>query len=144
MTSLQPVNLNGPIKIAIAVRADLEVWQKLNVAAFLPSGFGTAATSLIGEIYTDGDGLTYAPMLAHPVRVFSGDQAGIKRSLERARGRGLLVSVYTDDMFTTMNDQANRATVAAVATSELRLAGIAVAGDAKQVDKAFDKLRLHG
>ena len=54
------------------------------------------------------------------------------------------MSVYTNDMFTTMNDADNRAAVAAVQTSELVLAGFAVAGDAKQVDKTFDKLALHG
>lgn len=132
------------IKIALAVRSDLEVWQKLNVAAFLPSGFGTVDPSLTGDPYADADGLSYPPMLAHPVRVFTGDAAGIRRSFDRAVSRGLLVSVYTNDMFTTMNDADNRAAVAAVQTSELVLAGFAVAGDAKQVDKTFDKLALHG
>ena len=55
----------------------------------------------------------------------------------------MAVSVYTDDLFTTRNDVENRAAVAAVATEDLVVAGFAVAGDAKQVDKVFDKLRFH-
>jgi hypothetical protein len=46
-------------------------------------------------------------------------------------------------MISTMNDPDNRALLAAVATEDLTIAGFAVAGDAKQVDKVFDKLRLH-
>lgn len=46
-------------------------------------------------------------------------------------------------MFTTMNDDDSRATVAAMRTSELDLVGVAIAGDPKQVDKVFDKLALH-
>ena len=43
----------------------------------------------------------------------------------------------------TGNDIDNRAAVAAVATEDLSLAGFAVAGDRRTVDKALDKLRLH-
>ncbi|MEZ5227751.1 MAG: DUF2000 family protein [Acidimicrobiales bacterium] len=79
MTSSKPVNralaVSTRVKIALAVRSDLEVWQKLNVAAFLPSGFGTADPSLTGDAYADGDGCSYPPMLAHPVRVFTGDSS---------------------------------------------------------------------
>jgi hypothetical protein len=135
--------MTGPIKIALAVRADLESWQKMNVAAFLPSGFGSSDPSLMGEDYVDADGLRYPPMLAYPVRVFTGDAAGLRRSFDRALSRGLLVAVYTDQMFTTMNDSDNRAAVGDFATPDLEIAGFAVAGDAKQVDKTFDKLKLH-
>ncbi len=131
------------VKIALAVRQDLETWQKLNVAAFLPSGFANAEPSLVGDQYLDGDGRAYPPMLAHPVRVFTGDAAGIRRSFDRAISRGLLVAVYTDEMFSTMTDVDNRAAVEMVTTADLSIAGFAVAGDAKQVDKAFDKLALH-
>lgn len=64
-------------------------------------------------------------------------------AFDRALGRGLAVSVYTDELFSTGNDVDNRAAVAAVATDDLSIAGFAVVGEAKQVDKAFDKLRFH-
>jgi len=130
-------------KVALAVRSDLATWQKLNVAAFLSSGLGTAQPEVIGDVYLDADGRVYPPMLAMPVRVFTGDDAALRRSFDRALGRGLLVSVYTDEMFTTMNDVDNRAAVAKVATSRLSIAGFVAVGDAKQVDKAFDKLKPH-
>ena len=130
-------------KIVLAVRDDLELWQKLNVAAFLPSGLGTIAAELVGEPYRDHDGNEYPPMLAHPVRVFVGDNRGLRRAFDRALSRGLLVSVYTDEMFATMNDNDNRAAVAGVGVADLSIAGFAAAGDAKLVDKAFDKLKLH-
>jgi hypothetical protein len=73
----------------------------------------------------------------------AGDRAGIRRAFDRAVERGVTVSVYTDDLFSTMNDSDNRAAVLAAGTSDLAVAGFAVAGDGKQVDKVFDKLRPH-
>ena len=134
----------SPQKISLAIRDDLATWQKLNVTAFLTSGLGTVRPELIGAPYVDGGGQEYPPMLALPVRVFAGDAAALRRAFDRALDRGLLVSVYTDDMFATMNDDDNRAAVANVATAELVIAGFVAVGDGKQVDKAFDKLKPHG
>lgn len=130
-------------KIALAVRNDLEDWQKLNVAVFVTSGLGTEHPELIGEPYVDGSGVRYPPKFGLPCLVYAGDSAGIRRAFDRARGRGLTVSVYTDELFTTGNDADNRAAVAEVATDELTIAGFALAGEGKQVDKAFDKLKFH-
>ena len=43
-------------KIAVVLRDDLEVWQRLNVTAFLVSGIGRRAPEVIGEPYADADG----------------------------------------------------------------------------------------
>lgn len=130
-------------KIAVAVRSDLAMWQKLNVVAFVTSGLGTVEPELVGEPYVDGAGREYPPMLGVPVRVHEGDAAAIRRCFDRALGRSLTVSVYTDDLFATMNDGDNRAALAEVATDDLVIAGFVAAGDPKQVDKAFDKISLH-
>jgi hypothetical protein len=130
-------------KIAIAVRDDLAAWQKLNVTAFVTSGIGPAFPDLVGEIYLDACQVEYLPKLGLPILIYAGDGAAIRRAFDRARARDLAVSVYTDELFTTRNDLDNRAAVAAVATDRLVIAGCAVVGDAKQVDKAFDKLKLH-
>lgn len=130
-------------KIAVAVRDDLAVWQRLNVVAFLTSGMGTDRPTLIGSRYEDADGGTYLPMLAHPVIVLSGDQPAMDRALRRARDRSLAISVYIEAMFATGNDEDNRATVRAVSAGDLRPVGIAVHGERRDVDRAFDKLRPH-
>jgi hypothetical protein len=130
-------------KIAVVVRDDLESWQKLNVTAFVASGMGTSAPELIGRPYEDATGLKYHPMFGIPVLVFAAGARDLRRAFDRARTRGLVMAVYTDDLFGTGNDVDNRAAVAAVATEDLDLAGFAVAGDRRTVDKALDKLRLH-
>ena len=132
------------VKIAVVVREDLATWQKLNVTAFLASGIGTSYPDVVGEPYEDASGVTYHPMFGHPVLVFAGDAAALRRAFDRARARGLRVAVYTDDLFATGNDVDNRAAVAKVATEDLVLAGFAVAGDRRTVDKALDKLKLSG
>jgi hypothetical protein len=131
------------MKLAIVVRDDLATWQKLNVTAFLSSGFGSRHPELIGQPYRDGSDVEYLSMFAQPVVVLSADHAGIARAFARARARDLSISVYTDDLFKTSNDIDNRATVRAVPTDALHLAGFAVAGARRDVDKALDKLRLH-
>jgi hypothetical protein len=130
-------------KVAVAVREDLGTWQKLNVTAFVISGVGTALPDLIGAPYVDGSGRVYLPKLGLPVLVYAGDQAGVRRSFHRALERDLALSVYTDELFITGNDEDNRAAIADVATDDLVVAGFSVAGAAKQVDKVFDKLKLH-
>ncbi|HEX7133696.1 MAG TPA: DUF2000 domain-containing protein [Iamia sp.] len=130
-------------KIAVAVRLDLEAWQKLNVTAFTTSGVAAHRPDLVGDPYEDGDGQAYLAMLGHPVLVFAGDGAALTRAFRRALDRGLVPAVYTDDLFATGNDVDNRAAVRKVGTDDLALAGFAVAGPAKIVDKVVDKLRLH-
>lgn len=139
-----PPPVAPPPKIAVVVRDDLATWQKLNVTAFLVSGIGTRLPDLVGEPYEDGSGVGYLSMFAHPVLVFSAGRAALDRAAARTRARGLAMAVYTDDLFATDNDVDNRAAVAKVATEDLSLAGIAVAGPRRDVDKALDKLRLHG
>lgn len=130
-------------KVAVAVQEDLAVWQKLNVTAFAISGIGTTFPDLIGEPYIDGSGEEYLSKLGLPCLIYGGDATAVRRAFDRARGRGLALSVYTRELFSTGNDVENRAAVRAVATDDLDVVGFAVAGEAKQVDKAFDKLKFH-
>ena len=106
-------------KIAIAVRSDLAVWQKLNVTAFLASGIAAGIAEVAGKPYEDGSGHRYLEMFRQPVLV------------------------YTEEMFTTGDDDANRAVVHAVAAEDLVLVGIAVYGPRNAVDKVCRGLTLH-
>jgi hypothetical protein len=60
-----------------------------------------------------------------------------------AVGRELATAVYTEEMFKTGHDEANRAVVRAVAADDLALAGLAVYGPRNAVDKVFKGLPLH-
>jgi hypothetical protein len=130
-------------KIAVVVREDLAVWEKINVAAFLVSGIAGTAPDTVGEPYVDGSGERYLPMFRQPVLVFGADAAAIHRAFERARARDVELAIYTAELFATGHDEANRAEVAAVPTEELDLVGIAMRADRKLVDKVVDKLRPH-
>jgi len=46
-------------KLAVLLRDDLAVWQRLNVTAFMVSGIGTARPEVIGEAYRDADDTVY-------------------------------------------------------------------------------------
>jgi len=135
--------MSNDTKIAIAVRADLAIWQKLNVTAFLASGIAAHAPDTIGEPYRDADGVGYLRIFGMPVVVLAGDTAALDRAHKRALSRSLPMAVYTEGMFRTGNDLDNRAVVAALPTVGLDLVGIAVHGDRKDVDKALKDLKLH-
>ena len=130
-------------KIAVLLREDLQVWQRLNVTAFLVSGIGQARPEVIGEPYRDADGNEYLREFRQPVLVFEGAKEDLTAAHGRALSRGLDVAVFTADMFTTGNDRDNRAAVRAVTAGQLDLVGIAVYGPKNAVDKTFKGARMH-
>jgi hypothetical protein len=130
-------------KIAVVLRDDLAVWQKTNVTAFLVSGIAGTVDGVVGDPYRDASGNEYLPMFVQPVLVYEADAAALRRAYERAMSRGVTPAVYTNELFATGHDEANRAALAAVPAEELDLAGIAFRADRKTVDKVVDRLRLH-
>jgi hypothetical protein len=131
-------------KIAVVLRDDLAVWQKANATAFLVSGIAAGAPETVGEPYVDASGNRYLPMFRQPVLVFVGDAAAIRRAYERAMQREVeQLAIFTNELFTTSHDAANRAAVAAVPGDELDLVAIALRADRKVVDKVVDRLRRH-
>ncbi|OPF79653.1 hypothetical protein VT50_0215455 [Streptomyces antioxidans] len=131
-------------KIAVIIRTDLADWQKLNVTAFLSSGLAHATDEIVGKPYEDASGNRYLPMFREPVLVYAADAAALTRTHARALTRGLPMALYTEELFTTDNEDDNRATVRAVEADQLSLVGLAVYGPRSQVDKVTKGLRLHG
>lgn len=130
-------------KIAIVVRDDLLVWQKLNVTAFLVSGVLGADADLLGEDYEDASGVTYNPLIVQPMIVLTANGETLAKIHRRALDRGVRLSVYIEDMFATGHDAANRAAVRGYATEDLNLVGLALRDDRKTVDKITKGARMH-
>jgi hypothetical protein len=129
-------------KIAVVLRDDLAMWQRVNVTAFLVSGIAATA-DVVGEPYRDASGNEYLPMFVQPVLVYEADASGLRRAYERAMARGVTPAVYTAELFATGHDAANRAAVARVAAADLDLVGIAFRAERKTADKIVDRLRFH-
>jgi hypothetical protein len=53
-------------------------------------------------------------------------------------------AVYTEEMFKTTHDAANREVVKAVIHGELSLVGLAMRAERKVIDKIVDGLKFHG
>ena len=140
---MNPSPLRFDTKIAIAVRDDLLLWQKLNVTAFLASGIAASTGEIIGKPYEDGSGNTYLELFRQPVVVYAADAGTLSQAHQRALARELPMAIYTMDMFTTGNDDDNRAVVRAVPAADLDFAGLAVHGPRNAVDKIFKGASLH-
>jgi len=130
-------------KIAVLLRDDLALWQRLNVTSFLVSGIGHRYPEVIGEPYADAEETDYLPMFRQPVLVFAGSKETLVKSHERAVTRGVALSVFTMDLFSTGNDRDNRAAVRAVNRANLDLAGIGMYGARTAVDKIVKGARMH-
>lgn len=130
-------------KIAVVIRTDLQTWQKLNVASFLTSGIAAAFPECIGEPYEDASGTTYHALIGQPILIYGADGPALSRALDRALTRAVKPAVYTEDMFKTTHDAANREAVKAVARPDLNLVGIAMRAERKVIDKIIDGLKFH-
>jgi hypothetical protein len=137
----QPIRFDT--KIAVALRDDLQSWQRLNVTAFLVSGLAATMPELVGEPYQDADGTAYLPMFRQPVLVFAASKEVLTAAHSRALSRVVPMAVFTSDLFSTGNDRDNRAAVRAVPGAALDLVGLAVYGPRNAVDKILKGARLH-
>jgi hypothetical protein len=138
-----PTIVRFATKVAVVIRADLAVWQKLNVTAFLASGIAGSIDDIMGQPYEDADGTAYMPLCRQPITILECDGPTLSSALRRALDRELRVAVYTEEMFITTNDDDNRAAVKAVPRDQLNLVGIGVHGQRGAVDKALKNVRLH-
>jgi hypothetical protein len=130
-------------KIAIVVRDDLPVWQKLNVTAFLMSGIVGAAPGIIGERYKDAVGNLYSSLCIQPVIVLAADQQTLYIIHRRALDRQVPHGLYIEEMFSTGHDAANRAVFAQESPETAKVVGIALREDKKLVDRITKGARMH-
>jgi hypothetical protein len=131
-------------KIAIVIREDLVVWQKLNVTAFLMSGVVGATPGLIGQPYEDAAGNLYNPLSIQPVIVLAADQATLNTIHRRALDRGVRTALYIEEMFSTGHDEANRAVFKQFAPENAKVVGLSLRDDKKIVDKITKGAKMHG
>ena len=130
-------------KVAILVEADLAVWQKLNVAAFLATGIAGAAPDAMGEDYADAAGRRHARLLGQPMLIFAATPEILRRAYRQAIARDLTRAVYVRAMFATGHDAANRAAFLAEPADAPDLVGLALRGPRSGVDKAVKGAALH-
>ncbi|CUX39256.1 DUF2000 family protein [Rhizobium oryzihabitans] len=130
-------------KIAVILRDDLAVWQKLNVTAFLMSGIVAQTKEIIGEPYRDGAGNVYNPLSIQPIVVMATDQEALRKIHQRSLERDVTTSLYIEEMFATGHDVANRQVFSEFSPDNAKVVGIALRADKKIVDKITKGAKLH-
>jgi len=130
-------------KIVVVLRDDLALWQKLNVTAFLVSGIAATVVDVVGAPYEDASGQQYLPMFVQPVLVFSANAEQVRTAFGRAQANDIRCAIFSEELFATGHDEANRTAVQAVTTDDLNLVGIAFRTDRKVADKIVKGLALH-
>ncbi|MCU1403883.1 MAG: uncharacterized protein JWQ43_186 [Glaciihabitans sp.] len=112
------------------------------MTAFLSSGLA-AERELLGESYSDADGIEYLPLLGQPVMIFTAEPEVLAAARSKAVERSMRLAIYTREMFSTGHDAANRAAVRAVHSADLDLVGIGLHGARNAVDRLTKAARLH-
>ncbi|MBG0508092.1 DUF2000 family protein [Agrobacterium rhizogenes] len=130
-------------KIAVILRDDLAVWQKLNVTAFLMSGIVAQTKEIIGEPYRDGAGNVYNPLSIQPIVVMATDQEALRKIHQRSLERDVTTSLYIEEMFATGHDVANRQVFSEFSPDNAKVVGMALRADRKIVDKITKGAKLH-
>jgi hypothetical protein len=130
-------------KLVVILRDDLPAWQKLNATLFLVSGIAATDPETVGPPYEDASGTQYLPMFRQPGLVFSATGEELRRAFDRAQKNEITVAVFTDDLFSTGHDEANRAAVRAVRQEDLSLVGIAFRAERKAANRVIKGLSLH-
>ena len=130
-------------KFAIVLRNDLEIWQKLNVTAFLAGGIIGQKPDLIGEAYRDAAGHVYNALPIQPAIVLAADGETIRTIHRRALDRGIATSAYVEEMFATGHDAANRAVFAQFGPDDAKVVGLALHAEKKLVDRIMKGAKLH-
>jgi hypothetical protein len=134
--------MNFEKKVAIVVREDLQVWQKLNVTAFLASGFGSL--DVLGENYEDASGKQYLPMCGQPILIYAATKEQLQEILNKASSREIQISIYNEEMFSTGNDNDNRAVIKKYPTDAVEsLVGLGLCGKRQHIDKTLKGYHLH-
>jgi hypothetical protein len=82
-------------------------------------------------------------MFVQPVLAFAATGDELRTAYERAMEAGVKLAVYTEELFKTGFDAANRAAVKAVDAADLNLVGIAFRAERKLADKVLKGLKLH-
>lgn len=129
-------------KIKIILKEGLEPWQELNVTAFLMSGIA-GTQQIIGEPYMDGSKVQYLPMSQQPIMIHTATGDQLKEVLKNAVEREMAVTIYTQELFTTYNDEDNRAEIAKHKTEELNLVGIGIRGKKNPLDRITKGIEMH-
>ena len=130
-------------KLVVILRDDLPTWQKLNATLFLVSGIAATDPETVGPPYEDASGCQYLPMFRQPGLVFSATAQELRRAFDRACQHEIKMAIFTDELFTTGHDEANRAAVRAVAQEDLSLVGVAFRADRRAANRVVKGLSLH-
>ena len=114
----------------------------MNVTAFTISGIA-GTQEVMGKEYEDGSNRKYLPMIMQPILIFSAGRDEIRMVYAKAVSRDVVMTIYTEELFSTPNDDANRTAVRAVGSDDLKLVGMALRGRKKPMDRILKGLTLH-
>ena len=93
--------------------------------------------------YRDATGPLYNPLSVQPIIVLAADALAIATIHRRSLERGIVTSLYVEEMFATGHDAANHEAFARFGPETARVVGIGLRAERKLVDKIAKGARTH-
>lgn len=90
--------------------------------------WNSGTQNIIGQPYLDKNGVQYLPMSQQPIMIHSSNSERMNELLQKAIKKDVVISIYTEELFHTYNDEDNRVMVSKYQTQELNLVGIGIRG----------------
>src|SRR5260221_3129068 len=113
------------------------------MSASMESGMDSTNEGVMGKNYEDAYGKFSLPMFIQPVIIFGGTTEQLREVYERALIQKVKFAIFTEELFSTGHDEANRAAVKAAPCETLKITGIALRENKKVVDQIVKGLSLH-
>jgi hypothetical protein len=98
----------------------------------------------MGEPYVDAAGNSFNPLCIQPMIVLSASAGTLSAVHRRAIECGVRTSAYTEEMFSTGHDAANRAVFHEFTPETAKIVGVGLRAEKKLVDKITKGAKMHG
>ncbi len=82
-------------------------------------------------------------MSQQPIMIHSATGDQMNDLLKKALTKDVVISIFTQELFNTFNDEDNRTMVANFKTDELNLVGLGIRGKKNHVDRLLKGFELH-
>ncbi len=130
------------LRCVIIVDGDLPVGQSVNAAAVLALTIGQRHPVFVGEPLIDASGLHHPGLIPIGITILAASQAELSQTRLKGSASGCDIVDFPVEGQQTTDYEVFREAVAAIPSSDLRYAGVALIGQKKDIRKITGHLKL--
>lgn len=131
-------------KITVVVADDLDIGVAMNVVGHLDVAVGRRGGDIMGRnAYVDSEGNIHRGISRYPVIILKASKADIKKVVEEARDKSVIMVDYPSEMFTTRTDDDLNAAIENSKHEKMEYWGVALCGNSEIVTELTKDFKLY-